>query len=147
KVSGFGLTKDHEGAHKRLRNQVEVLYSVNDENENRFVATSYALDLCKNSKPNQLVLACIKPEKTLDETLTKLGAKIASTPVDAKGRGMQHFDTLRVPNIHWKIGHRFKELEGPDKPLLNPSLQGLYIDLAQQIMEFNLDRSGAELAS
>src|SRR5262249_41976968 len=132
-VSGFGLTHEHEGAYRRLRDQVEVLYAAS-ERENEFNLTSYALDLCKNSQPNQLVLACIKPGKTLEETLTHLQAKIASTLKDAKGSGLFIDANLRVPNTHWRISHRFAGLEGPDKPLLNPSLQGLYIDLAQQII-------------
>jgi hypothetical protein len=49
--------------------------------------------------------------------------------------------------MHWKITHRFKELEGTDKRFLNPSLNGQYLDTALQTIQFRLDRSGAELSS
>jgi hypothetical protein len=49
--------------------------------------------------------------------------------------------------MHWKIEHRFKELEGVDKPLSNSSMQGLWIDPALQVIEFKLDQRGASVSS
>ncbi|MEW6358471.1 MAG: hypothetical protein AB1696_19210 [Planctomycetota bacterium] len=52
-------------------------------------------------------------------------------------------DVLLVPNMHWRIAHRFSEVEG--RPFSNPSLAGQRMDVALQEIEFRLDRSGAEL--
>ena len=52
-----------------------------------------------------------------------------------------------VPNIRFDLTHRFKDLEGADKPILNPKCAGLSIGLAEQRIEFRLDRSGAEVSS
>jgi len=131
-VSGFGLPG---GRVDRVRAQVEVLF--------RSSATEYALDLCKSSKPHQFVIARMSPGQTLGETLANIQSKIASSP----GSDLGDDDSLRVPNMHWRIAHRFGELEGPDKVCLNSSLRGFYISRAQQIIEFKLDRSGAKLAS
>jgi hypothetical protein len=49
--------------------------------------------------------------------------------------------------MNWRVEHRFRELEGKDKRLLNPNLRGLYLDRAAQTVAFRLDRSGAELES
>jgi hypothetical protein len=47
--------------------------------------------------------------------------------------------------MHWRIEHRFKEIEG--KALLNPSMRGTWIDQAIQIIELKLDRQGAAISS
>jgi hypothetical protein len=49
--------------------------------------------------------------------------------------------------MHWRIEHHIKEIEGPDKPLLNPSMKGTWIDQAIQVMEFKLDSQGAAVFS
>ncbi len=54
---------------------------------------------------------------------------------------------LLVPNLNWSVRHRFGELEGPDKKLLNSRLRGLYLSDAIQTIDFRLDRSGVELKS
>src|SRR5207249_3986673 len=57
------------------------------------------------------------------------------------------YATLLVPNMDWNLEHHFRELEGPDKLLLNPSLPGLYLHTALQTVRFQLDRRGAEVRS
>ncbi len=54
-------------------------------------------------------------------------------------------DVLLVPDLFWRITHRFSELEG--RAFLNPKLKGQSLDIAQQDILFRLDRSGAELRS
>ena len=135
-VGGFGLIEEHTD--KRLRAQVEVLYESS--------TTEYALDLCRTSQPNQLIIARIKPGNTLGETLIAVETKIGQTP-RWKQRGLDDDDTLRVTNMNWRIAHQFRELEGPEKRVLDGPLRGLYISSAFQVIEFKLDRGGALLAS
>jgi len=54
-------------------------------------------------------------------------------------------DVLLVPDIVWRISHRFTELEG--KIITNSDLKGRRIDVARQDTEFLLNRSGVELKS
>jgi hypothetical protein len=56
-------------------------------------------------------------------------------------------DVLLVPNVFFKLDHRFTELEGFDKIVLNAIGRGLYVREAFQMLDFRLDRSGAELES
>src|SRR5262245_23354856 len=84
--------------------------------------------------------------------LDDLQRKVALFDQQHKGgkdfEGQFHInDTLLVPNMRWKIRHRFEELAGQDKVLVNAPLAGLYIDEASQVLQFQLDRSGAELTS
>src|SRR6266540_7174199 len=54
-------------------------------------------------------------------------------------------DTLLVPNVSWRIVHAFQELEG--KVIRNGPVAGIPIIQAEQMVSFNLDRSGAALES
>src|SRR5262249_3180148 len=108
----------------------------------------FILDPCKTSQPYQIVLARVNRKPTLADTLAEVEQKIGAQPAPDRFLSELHpRDTLLVPNIAWKVSHRFTELEGRDKQFLNPALRGLYLDTALQAIRFRLDRSGAELAS
>jgi hypothetical protein len=144
-VGGFGLTLEHEGSNP-VREQIEVLYAT-DTYQGERPMTEYVVDLCKESMPNQLVLAVVEPRAALGEMLSALQKKLAPEPPPEGTRRLRSYDTVRVPNMHFRIEHHFTELEGPDNILLNPQVRGLYIDTALQVLDFKLDRSGAELSS
>jgi hypothetical protein len=142
-VTAFGIEEKDEYAYKRLREQIEVLYVLRNEN-NPELAEEYALDLCRNSSPNQIVIACVPPKESLLATLQD---------VEIKKQEYQHKaefgvrDVLLVPNMNWEIQHHFTELEGSDKRFTNPGFTSYYIEKAEQTIQFKMDRSGAELAS
>ena len=111
-------------------------------------ADEFIVDLCRDSTPNQIVLACVAPRGTLSETLDDVNQKIRDFASDAAPPGeFGPNDVLLVPNLNWTIDHRFTELEGADKRIRNPGFNGYYIKTAAQTIRFRLDRSGAELAS
>jgi hypothetical protein len=141
-VGGVGFAIENDGPHP-ARGQVEVLYAHRDLAEEAFRFDEYALDLCKNSTPNQIVLAVIQPRATLAELLATLEEKM--TAASRHHERFPSMDTLRVPNLHFRIAHHYGELEG--QLLLNPKVHGLYLDTALQTIEFKLDRGGAELSS
>jgi hypothetical protein len=87
-------------------------------------------------------------KSTLAETLADVEEKVAHQKKSARAViELGARDTLLIPNLAFIIRHRFKELEGNDKQFLNPALQGAYLDIAAQMIQFRLDRSGAELSS
>src|SRR2546426_746807 len=66
----------------------------------------------------------------------------------ARAGRLQHLesiDTLCVPDLHWAVWHRFRQLEGDT--FTNTRLSGQQLGVAQQDILFRLDRSGAELKS
>jgi hypothetical protein len=135
-VKFFGISV--KPGHKEIREQVEVLYFAEAGDE-------YAVDLCKSSFPNQVVLASLPKKATLGQTLADLDKK-SSEFLSKKGSPrLEDGESLAVPNMHWRIEHHFKELEGNDKPLLNSILQGTWIGDAVQVIEFKLDRRSASL--
>src|SRR5207244_6123486 len=115
--------------------------------------TEFAVDLSKESSPNQLVLAYIPRKGTLAETLEDLKKKMEQEPSERVSFKLQlhqleEWDALLVPTMHWRILHHFHELEGADKPIENTGpLSGTWLEEAFQTLEFKLDRSGATIRS
>lgn len=142
-ITSFGIRPDDDYAYQKLRKQVEILYYSHYPDSVDLM--EYAVDLCKDTKPNQIVLARIEPKETFEQTLSYLDDKIAGFTREEHFHKFGINDVLLVPNIFWRITHHFKELEG--KYLDNRGYEGLYIRLALQMMQFRLDRSGAELKS
>jgi hypothetical protein len=143
RVSSFGLRRKDESKYRELRAQPEVLYLTKDPDKSRPV--EFALDLCRNSKPNQVILAQVAPKETLGATLADLEQKMAHEPPDQHFRRLDINSVLLVPNLRWSLSHHFAELEG--KRLLNDGFEGINLGAAIQRIDFRLDRSGVELRS
>lgn len=144
-VSGFGLWEAFLSRYENIREQVEVLY-VLPEDPKYFLGTKeYALDLCRHSKPYQVVVAVVQPKGSLGETYEHIqrGMEQFEKQRDYNhARWLQGGDDLRVPEMFWRIDHQFTELIG--RTIANV---GMPIVEAMQTIEFRLDRSGAVLES
>jgi hypothetical protein len=146
-VSSFGIRKRDDYAYDQLRHQVRILYSSGVEPLGEQEVPEFILDPCETSQPYQVVLARVDRKTTLAETVADIQQKIAAHARDRRNSFLTPRDTVLVPNMAWKVSHRFRELEGRDKPFLNPALRGMHLETAMQTNHFRLDRSGAELAS
>ena len=101
-VTSFGIEEKHEYAYWTLREQIEVLYlhRNGDREPDEFV-----IDLCRDSSPNQIVVACVPSKPTLLEMLTDVEKKTKEWA--AKESGSRHRgefgirDVLLVPNLNW----------------------------------------------
>ena len=142
-VSSFGIRAKDFDAYYELRKQVEVLYAERPTGSDE--APQFVIDPCKTSQPNQLVLACTRPGKTLAETLDQVRRMIDSFGGEAYRHEFGSCDRLIVPNTRWEIEHELAELKGAR--FQKPDLQRLYVEAALQDIRFRLDRSGAELES
>jgi hypothetical protein len=145
-VHSFGLlpmtdSSSADADSRFARRLVSLLYVSGDEHH----PSEFAVDLCCETQPYQIVAACLKRKETLAATLADLEAKIRNSP----GLAGYHLDEdeLLVPNMSWRVTHHFHELEGPDKVIQNGSVAGLFMAAAVQEMEFKLDRRGAEIFS
>jgi len=145
-VAGFGLWEAYQPQYGNMREQVEILYCRGSEGR-PWELQEYALDLCRHSEPYQVVVAVVEPKGTLAETLeyirlqaeqfrTRNGYEIA--------RWFPRTDILHVPEMFWRIDHRFHELIGKVIARAEPANP---IAEALQTIEFRLDRSGAVLES
>jgi hypothetical protein len=113
----------------------------------------FAIDLCKNSGPYQIVLARVPQCGTLGETVAFVEEKIAEFKNYPEYEELHVFrppdlilgDSLRVPDILYKLTHNFAELE--DKLLANPQWQDYSIVEARQVVNFASGRIGVVLTS
>lgn len=144
-VSSFGIRQEDEFQYSRLRQQVEVLYCPQETHGGD--ATEFAIDMCRDAKPSQIVLACVPRKETLRETLDYLNGRMIRSPGSRYGPHPICDAVVLVPNMNWSIDHHFSELEGHDKQLLNRRFKGLYLATALQAIDFHLNRGGVELGS
>jgi hypothetical protein len=149
-VTSFGIWDKHEYAYHRLRDQVNVLYVSADKYSRSHEGRAYGefvIDPCKDSLPNQIVLAHVKRKETLAATVDHIEELVARQKTSEYRGRFAARDVLLIPNMAWEITQHFAELEGKNKGLLNKGHEGNYIAAALQTIRFRLDRSGAELAS
>lgn len=149
-VTSFGIRPEDDYAYDELRRQARVLFRSEalDGDELEF-----AIDLCAESSPSQIIVARIDREPTLAAALERLEREESEVRRRAESepsgaRYLQEIgpnDVLLIPDLCWQISHRFSDLE--DRDFTNPELAGQRLDVARQDVLFRLDRSGAELRS
>jgi hypothetical protein len=132
-VKAFGIRKKDEDQGKpTFRGQVRILFRQGDE---------FAVDLSKNTRPYQVIVARMGRKASLRATLADLEERIARATRKKLDPDLGDGAILQVPNMNWRIEHRFRDLEG--KALHNPALPpSSFLDWALQLAEFKLDRSG-----
>lgn len=138
-VTSFGLPESVFND-PRQKSQPKVLYHELDENQE---AIEFAIDLDKRSQEDQIVVAYISPESTLEESVKKVQERIAEA--EASEDGYDSPTVLLVPDTVWQIAHRFTEIEG--HKFSNPTMKGQTISRAFQYTQFRLDHEGAVLKS
>jgi hypothetical protein len=142
-VDGFGLSESHQNGSRKIRQQVEILYSAFQDRG--FEVRECAIDLCKYSRPYQVVVAMVEPKGSLAQTLEYVRARTdrpgEAGRIYARGE-FRSADILEVPEMVWRIDHRFSELIG--KVLVNVKMP---ITEAMQTIEFRLGRAGAKVES
>ena len=142
-LTSFGVRQEDDYAYFKLRGQPRILFRTVDDD--KFQLTEGILDLDCTSQPNQIVLALTEPRASLAATLTAVEEQVASAKPVADSGNLGPNDVLLVPDIVWRISHRFAELEG--REFTNTALKGQRMDVAQQDIQFCLNRGGAELKS
>lgn len=141
KLNSFGIRPEDDYAYHKLRGQPEILFETRNK---KHQLTEFIVDLDRTSQPNQIILAVIDPKPTLMEMLATATDMIEKAP-EKKYNGLGPRDVLFVPDMVWRITHRFAGLEGQE--FTNAELKGQRIDVARQDIQFRLNRSGAELRS
>ncbi len=138
-INSFGIRPQDDYAYYKLRKQTAILYSKRNE---QYEIEEFAMDLCRASRPSQIVIAKMAPLRTLSATIDFVEQQASLTK---KHKGIGPNDVLLVPDIYFSLTHHFAELEG--KVFNDEKLKGQRLDVAQQDILFRLDRSGAELKS
>lgn len=142
-VGSFGVRQKDDYAYNRLRAQVHILHAPREPMNEADGMPEFILDPCRTSTPYQVVIARVDRKPTLAETLAGVRLRVAGSKADSWKPGLGPRDVVLIPNISFRVTHRFWEVEG--KTFKNPALNGLHIGTAMQTVQFRLDRSGAEL--
>jgi hypothetical protein len=135
KVTAFGMAPDKSGHEKMAQNVTILDYLDRDD---------FLIELKIKSPKDHLVLAKIKPGKTLEETIKAVQTRqAAATPFSARP-----IDILTVPKMNFDIDRSYPELDG--KLIVRPlatALGGLWIHKAVQNIRFQMDEKGVVLQS
>jgi hypothetical protein len=152
KVNSFGLLPGDHDKYMKIRKQGRVLFCKFDEKARAL--DEFAIDLCSDSSPSQIVIAKISPKPTFSAALGHIEKGIQEWKKELRqensdlAEDLQRIgpsDQLLVPDFHWFISHTFSQIQG--KPLENVRLKGQRLDMVRQDILFRLDKNGAELSS
>ena len=149
-VRSFGIRKEDYDLYSALRSQARLLMAKWPEKPGQLWVdeppTSFAVDLCGESSPCQILVAVTERRDTLTDTLSNLDAAIQAygeAHGDASSLGSS--DVLLVPDMFWRLEHHLAELE--KRQMESSPIEGQEVTIALQEIRFRLDRSGAELSS
>lgn len=135
KVKCFGFMEE-EAAKPELLSQVVIddYQSPND----------FVIELKTKSENDQLILAKITPNETLEATIKSVMSRVNSP----SGETVTANDKLSVPLLNFDLTQHFKQLEGL---VLTPSpsakVHRLEVTTAMQNIRFQLDEEGVKLKS
>jgi hypothetical protein len=131
---------------EKMRGQVEIL---SGGFVDLFGFRGFAVDLCKDSMPYQVVLARIaQQEDTLGAKVASVEKRIAdfkNNPDYEELRSLRHVDSLIVPDVLYKLTHEYRELV--DHGIGNRAFSDCFIFEAMQMVDFRLSRTGVILKS
>lgn len=134
-VSAFGIGPYKPG-HAAMYPQVSILsYEGPDD---------FVIELRSKSKGDQLILAKVRPEKTLGETVAgALRRAAGATPAEA-----QLGDELAVPRFNFDLTRNYNEILGQRLVVTNPKVaKDLSVFAALQNIRFQMDEKGVRLRS
>jgi hypothetical protein len=133
------------GLPRAAHDQVDVL---DYDPRSGFDTAEFAVDLCRDTSPYQIVLARMSRPGTLDEGIASVEQRIMQfkqKPGYESERRLKREDSLVVPDLLFKLEHHFSELEG--KSLGNKRFEDYYLFEAVQMIDFGLSRTGLVLKS
>ncbi len=104
----------------------------------------FVLRLNTTDEQDEIVLAKVRPETTLADTVAAVRERIEQAPRDGQD-GLKAGDSLVVPIVEVNVDRTYTELLR--KYLMNPRWSGLYLDVAQQTVRFRLGEHGATIQS
>jgi prepilin-type processing-associated H-X9-DG protein len=144
KVSSF-CTYARGGNTADVRGQVDVLYYEFGEAPN---SDEFAVDLCVQTKPYQVILARVPRCETLRETHRMLQDRIAKFKDDpdyAVLSKLRPIDSMTVPDVLYKLTHYAGEVT--NKPFANDKWPDYRFFEAIQQIDFSLSRTGVVVKS
>jgi hypothetical protein len=138
-VASFGF-RDFKLSSERdqqIERQVTILDYRSDDD--------FILTLNATSQRDQIVLAKIEPQATLQETIAAVQTRIEQSPLKEWARTVGGFESVVVPVISVGVERRYTELI--DRGIQNAGWEGYAVSEARQGIRFRLDEYGARVES
>ncbi len=135
-VRAIGILPEDKGhGFQTYRGQVRFLFSDGDD---------FAIDLSRNTRPYQIVLARMGRRTTLKATLQDLERRIAAADGHRERIGLGPADWLLVPVMDWQCQCHFHQMEG--KKLSGSTMPpGASLDRAAQLVKFKMNHREAKV--
>jgi hypothetical protein len=139
KVAAFGTESFNELSPRgrSLCKQVSILDYQNDDD--------FIISLNTTSKVDQIIVAKIKPEASLQATIDAVEERIKNSTVPEYEQEPQMGECLMIPVISFGVERTYRELAGIF--LLNKGWEQYFIAEPRQGIRFRLDEWGAKLES
>lgn len=136
-VAAFGIDQylKRQENEKKAADQV-LIYSFKSNDD-------FIVELKTVEKNDHLYLAKVVPSSTLHETIEAVLNRIQSTSPEHLQQGA----SLVVPVIDFEVNRRYHELCHKPIQTANPRLNGYEFAVADQLIRFRLDETGAKLRS
>lgn len=136
-VTAFGLKQYLPGDANddKLAAQVQVTDYISDND--------FILELLTQSPNDQLLIAQVAPQATLEETLRAVLDRVQR----AQPTPLQKFESVIIPVVAFERAQDFPELCGHPLTTAAADLAGKQFDLVRQQLKFTLDETGATLAA
>jgi len=136
RVSGFGIPAySNEDKYRDMGKQVKILRYYDRDH--------FIIQLISKSEKDEIVLAKIKPSKTLLETIDDI-VGVASEGYSVSPN-LKENESLKIPILDFNVKHSFLELEGGR--LTNKSWEKWRLGKAIQWIRFRLNEKGVILKS
>jgi len=130
---GIAPSRSDSERFRAMSRQVSIV-SYRDESD-------FVIMLTTEGNQDQIILAKTTPAQTLSATVDRVLVVVQK----AKPFPLATHEPLWIPKVSFDLERSFEELIG--KFLRNPGWEGLYIDVAMQHTQFDLDERGAMLSS
>jgi hypothetical protein len=136
-VRAFGIPAPKSSTESaNIREQVKLLFRQRSE---------FAVDLSKNTKPYQTILARIDRQETLRDTLKELDARISQADKKLLPTNLPDTAILLIPTMNWRVKHDFPEFRS--RGFSTRAVPDAFVDQAEQSIEFKISRKGVIIKS
>lgn len=136
-VHAFGIReKDKNRGVDSYRAQVEILFRQ---------GSTFGLDMSKQTETYQVVVARLDRKESLKTMLAEMHKRTIEARLKKARNVLGDESVLLVPAMNWRVEHEFTELR--DKHVLNPGFEKDFVYRALQMIQFRLNRKGAEVKS
>ena len=125
-VEAFGIDHYTDQRHRKLRDQVDII-DYRDQHD-------FIIRLTPKAGDDEIILARVKPERTLLETFERVSERIVDSGRNSTSERLSENDILQIPKFELSIDHTYSSLLGLH--LLSPLFLTLLLMILRLLLCF-----------